>query len=137
MQETQIISRGFEIETELTVRAICQDLAFCEVPINYLQRPLGSKSKLNTFRDGFKILLTIVRLWKDFHPLAFFTLFSAVLLGAAHAHRLFLTDFLSASAAIFLSLGFYFDNLLRLQRMHRRAQNPQAHSSSKQFRKVG
>lgn len=66
------MSSGFEIETELTVHALEMEMAAAEMRTNYSNRPAGSVSKLNTYRDGFKILFTVVRLVKNERPLAFF-----------------------------------------------------------------
>ncbi|HIP78221.1 MAG TPA: glycosyltransferase [Kiloniellaceae bacterium] len=89
------LAKGFEIETELTVHALELRMPVAEVPTAYKERPEGSESKLNTFRDGFRILKTIVRLAKDERPLAFFSM-AAILLGASAiglAIPLFLTYF--------------------------------------------
>jgi len=64
---------GFETETELTVHALQLRMPVAEVPTRYRERPEGSVSKLNTWRDGFRVLLTIVRLLKSERPLVFFT----------------------------------------------------------------
>lgn len=69
-----ITSKGFEIETEMTIHAVDKDLYIESVPVNYRDRPSGSVSKLNTFSDGYKVILTIVRLFKNYRPLYFFTL---------------------------------------------------------------
>lgn len=120
VRETNLISRGFEIETELTIRAIAQDLSFCEVPIAYVNRPRGSKSKLNTFRDGFKILFTIVRLWKDFKPLPFYTLLGTALIAASFAiHSK--NFFFQQMSALSFALGLYMDSRNRLERMQRKS----------------
>lgn len=66
-------SSGFEIETELTVHALEMRMAMTEVPGPYDSRPEGSQSKLNTYRDGVRILRTIVNLVRDEKPLLFFT----------------------------------------------------------------
>jgi glycosyltransferase involved in cell wall biosynthesis len=68
-----VLSRGFEIEIELTVHALELELAVAEISTPYYARPEGSASKLNTWRDGFRILLTIVKLHRSERPLAFFT----------------------------------------------------------------
>ncbi len=73
------LSSGFEIETELTVHALELDLPVAEVITPYKDRPQGSVSKLRTFRDGFRILGTILRLVKQERPMAFFTALFAVL----------------------------------------------------------
>ena len=68
-----VLSGGFEIETELTVHALELDLAVAEIATPYFARPEGSASKLNTWRDGFRILWTIVRLYRSERPLRFFS----------------------------------------------------------------
>jgi glycosyltransferase involved in cell wall biosynthesis len=72
-------SREFEIETELTVHALQMRMAVAEVGTNYKERPVGSASKLRTFRDGWRILLTIMNLMRNERPLLFFALLAAVL----------------------------------------------------------
>ena len=66
------ISRGFEVETELTLQTLYRDLLIVEVPIHYGTRPEGSFSKLSTFRDGAKVLLKILDIFKAYRPLLFF-----------------------------------------------------------------
>jgi glycosyltransferase involved in cell wall biosynthesis len=73
-------SREFEIETELTVHALQMKMAVAEVPTNYKERPPGSVSKLRTFRDGWRILVTIVNLMRNERPLLFFGLLGLVFL---------------------------------------------------------
>lgn len=63
---------GFEVETELTVHALEQNMPVTEVPTRYAARPDGSKSKLNTWKDGWRILMTIIKLTKNGRPFAFF-----------------------------------------------------------------
>jgi glycosyltransferase involved in cell wall biosynthesis len=67
-----VLSGGFEIETELTIHALELGLAVAEIDTPYFVRPEGSASKLNTWRDGFRILRTIVRLYRAERPLQFF-----------------------------------------------------------------
>lgn len=67
-----VLSRGFEIETEMSIHAVDKNLKVREVPIDYRDRPEGSDSKLNTYSDGLKVLRTVFRLFKNYHPLAFF-----------------------------------------------------------------
>jgi glycosyltransferase involved in cell wall biosynthesis len=74
-----VLSRGFEIETELAVHALELDLAVAEVATPYYARPEGSVSKLNTWRDGPRILFTIVSLYRSERPLAFFSVTAIVL----------------------------------------------------------
>ncbi len=68
-----VLSRGFEIETELAVHALELELAVAEIPTPYYARPQGSVSKLSTWRDGLRILATIVSLYRSERPLAFFS----------------------------------------------------------------
>jgi glycosyltransferase involved in cell wall biosynthesis len=74
-----VLSRGFEIETEFSVHALELELAVAEVPTPYYARPEGSISKLSTWRDGLRILLTIVGLYRSERPLAFFSGLGVVL----------------------------------------------------------
>jgi glycosyltransferase involved in cell wall biosynthesis len=78
-----VLSGGFEIETELTIHALELGLAVEEVDTPYYARPKGSVSKLNTWRDGFRILLTIVNLYRAERPLPFFTAIGALLAAAS------------------------------------------------------
>ena len=73
-----VLSGGFEIETELTVHALELGLPVAEVKTPYFARPEGSTSKLNTWRDGFRILWTIARLYKSERPLPFFAAIGTV-----------------------------------------------------------
>ena len=74
-----ILSKGFEIETEMTIHALDKNLCLSSVPVGYRDRPTGSESKLNTFSDGFKVLKTIGTLVKDYKPMPFFTCIAAIL----------------------------------------------------------
>jgi hypothetical protein len=71
-------ARGFETETELTVHALELRMPCGELPVPYLARPEGTQSKLSTFRDGGRILRTILRLFISERPLAFFTALAAL-----------------------------------------------------------
>ena len=75
-----VLSKGFEIETEMTIHAAANNLSMVEVPVNYRDRPEGSESKLNTYSDGIKVLKTIARLFKEYKPTAFFGLFALLFL---------------------------------------------------------
>jgi glycosyltransferase involved in cell wall biosynthesis len=76
-----VLATGFEIETELTVHALALRMAIAEVDSAYTERAAGSASKLRTYRDGFRILATILKLAKEERPLAFFSLFAVGLAG--------------------------------------------------------
>lgn len=75
-----VLSKGFEIETEMTIHALDKNFLLKEIPIEYRDRPSGSVSKLNTYSDGFKVLKTIARLFKEYKPSIFFGLISLLFL---------------------------------------------------------
>ena len=75
-----IVSKEFEIETEMSVFALMNNFSIEEIPIEYRDRVEGSESKLNTYRDGYKVLRMIYTLVRDKRPLFFFTTASLILL---------------------------------------------------------
>lgn len=75
-----VLSKGFEIETEMTIHALDKNFMIKEVAVTYRDRPAGSVSKLNTYSDGLKVIWTIFKLFRDYKPLLFFSVVSAVLL---------------------------------------------------------
>lgn len=75
-----VLSQGFEIETEMTIHAVDKNMSVENVIIDYRDRPEGSESKLNTYSDGFKVLKTIARLYKNYKPRQFFTAVSVILI---------------------------------------------------------
>lgn len=74
-----VLSRGFEIETEMTIHALHRNMQVENVIIDYRDRPAGSESKLNTYSDGFRVLRTIARLYKNYRPFGFFSTLATVL----------------------------------------------------------
>lgn len=74
-----VLSKGFEIETEMTIHAVSNNMQIENVIVDYRDRPEGSESKLNTYSDGIKVLGTIGRLYKDYKPLGFFSLLALLL----------------------------------------------------------
>ena len=78
-----VLSKGFEIETEMTIHALDKNMLLKEIPVTYRGRPAGSVSKLNTYSDGMKVIFTIFRLFRDYKPLLFFSCISVVLLAVA------------------------------------------------------
>ncbi len=74
-----ILSKGFEIETEMTIHALDKNLMIQSMPVQYRNRPEGSESKLNTYTDGMKVLLTIFNLYRDYQPLKFFGVIALLL----------------------------------------------------------
>ena len=84
-----VLSKGFEIETEMSIHAVDKNMVIKNIIVDYRDRPVGSVSKLNTFSDGLKVLRTIVRLYRDYKPLSFFgtlSLFLTVLSGLFFSH---------------------------------------------------
>ncbi len=75
-----VLSEGFQIETELSIHAVDHRMRIVDVPIVYRDRPEGSESKLDTFSDGFKVITMIGSLFKNYRPMKFFGLVSALLL---------------------------------------------------------
>lgn len=74
-----VLSKGFEVETEMTIHALDKNFLLKEIPVSYRDRPEGSTSKLNTYSDGLKVLKTIARLFKEYKPTIFFSLISIIL----------------------------------------------------------
>lgn len=75
-----VLSKGFEIETEMTIHALDKNMLLREIAVQYKDRPEGSVSKLNTYSDGAKVLMTVFRLFRDYRPLAFFSVWASLLL---------------------------------------------------------
>lgn len=76
-----VLSKGFEIETEMTIHAVHNNMQVDNVIVDYRDRPAGSESKLNTYTDGFRVIRMIIRLFKNYKPLAFFGLISFILMA--------------------------------------------------------
>lgn len=74
-----VLSKGFEIETEMTIHAVHNNMQVDNVVVDYRDRPEGSESKLNTYADGFKVIRMIIRLFKNYKPLAFFGIIAVAL----------------------------------------------------------
>ena len=74
-----VLSKGFEIETEMSIHAIDKNMIVENVVIDYRDRPEGSESKLNTYSDGMKVLTTIAKLYRTYNPLAFFSAIAVAL----------------------------------------------------------
>ncbi len=80
-----VLSKGFEIETEMTIHAVYNNMQVDNVVVNYRDRPEGSESKLNTYTDGLKVLGTIMRMFRQYKPLAFFTALALILTALSAA----------------------------------------------------
>lgn len=75
-----VLSKGFEIETEMSIHAVDKNMSIENVIVTYRDRPAGSESKLNTVSDGIKVLRTIGRLFRNFKPMAFFSIVALILM---------------------------------------------------------
>lgn len=73
-----VLSKGFEIETEMSIHALDKNLSVVSMPVGYRDRPADSPSKLNTYSDGLKVLRTVARLYKEYRPLSFFGIFTVL-----------------------------------------------------------
>lgn len=76
-----VLSKGFEIETEMSIHAVDKNMFVENVVIDYRDRPEGSESKLNTFSDGIRVLMTIIRLFRTYKPDKFFGIIAAILVA--------------------------------------------------------
>ena len=74
-----VLSKGFEIETEMSIHAIDNNMVIMNEVVEYRDRPDGSSSKLNTYSDGFKVIRAIIRLYRNYKPLAFFGIIALIL----------------------------------------------------------
>lgn len=115
-----INSNGFEIETEITLHTLDKKFLIKEIPIEYRDRPEGSFSKLNTYSDGVKVLKTILWVFKDYRPLAFFSIISlfflvlGLLIGIPVLIEFFNTSFISKIPSAILSVGLVLISILSL-----------------------
>jgi hypothetical protein len=80
VKNINIMASGFEVETEMTIKALKYGHVIKELDINYKERPAGSYSKLSTFKDGIKVIKTIFNIFKDDRPLLFFSIISLLFL---------------------------------------------------------
>lgn len=107
-----VMSEGFQIETEMSIHALDKKFRLKEIPIEYRDRPDGSESKLNTFRDGYRVIKTLLELFKDYKPLLFFgsiSIFSLVLgllVGIPVIAEFVLTRFITKVPSAILAVGF-------------------------------
>ena len=81
-----VISKGFELETEMSIFALDHNFKIAEIPIDYRDRMEGSESKLNTYSDGAKVIKVIITLFRDTKPLAFFSIITGILVFIALAY---------------------------------------------------
>ncbi len=129
-----VISKGFEVETEMTIHSLFHNLNVKDVVVDYRDRPKGSVSKLNTYQDGMKVLMMIFKLFKNYKPLLFFSIvgtfllvLSAILFGIILAiyldiglvpnfPTLVISGFIAVAALISYFCGFILDVLANNKR---------------------
>ncbi len=122
-----VLSKGFEIETEMSIHTLDKNFRVTELPVEYRDRPEGSTSKLNTVKDGIRVIRTIIALFKDYRPMEFFGILSIicmlvsmgmffpVLLEYVQTHvvprfpTLIVSGFLMVSGLLLLSCGVILD----------------------------
>ena len=129
-----VLSEGFQIETELSIHAVDRRWRIADVPVEYRNRPEGSVSKLNTVRDGLKVIAMIGTLFKDYRPLKFFSLVALLFcIGGLCAAIPVATEYLATGlvprfptailavalmfmAALSLATGFILDAVAKVER---------------------
>lgn len=105
-----LMATGFEIETELTLQSLERDFRIMELPIRYRSRPEGSQSKINNFKDGSRIILTIISLLRDYRPIVFFGYIGSffvvfgIIFGAIIIDEYYKTGFISRVPTAILSI---------------------------------
>lgn len=131
-----LMSTQFELETELTLHCLDKRYRILEIPITYVDRPEGSFSKLNTYKDGIKVLLSIFNIFRFYRPLAFFsyialiTLTLSILCGApviyefiqtrfiAHIPLAILATGLALVSALTFAIGVILDSIIRINKQN-------------------
>lgn len=129
-----ILVEGFELETDLTLHALDKRFTIVEIPIEYIDRPLGSESKLNTIEDGYKVIKTIIKLYKNYQPFSFFSLLALMflLMGAGagfpviyeyvqtqyirHVPLAILATGLMISSLLFFSIGIVLSTVVKIHK---------------------
>lgn len=106
-----LMAKGFEIETELTLQSLERDFRIIELPIRYRNRPEGSHSKINKFKDGSQIIMTIISLLRDYRPMVFFSylggffIIAGMLFGSIVVIEYYRTGFISRVPTAILSIA--------------------------------
>jgi glycosyltransferase involved in cell wall biosynthesis len=95
LELSPLIAQGFEVETELSIQALAGGFLVTELPVRYRARPVGSPSKLNTFRDGYRILVALLAFFRDYRPLMLFSSIAmAFFLGSLFTGSVVVTEYL-------------------------------------------
>ncbi len=118
VKEYPLLSKGFEIETEMSLFALDGNYLVREVEVEYRDRPAGSESKLDTFSDGWRVLKMIVMLFRDYKPFLFFGILAAItfILGTVLfipiLHEFRVTHLVARFPTLFVSIFLYIASLL-------------------------
>jgi glycosyltransferase involved in cell wall biosynthesis len=105
-----LLAKGFEIETELTLQSLERNFFIEEIPVQYKDRPEGSYSKIRKFKDGYKIIFTIIALLRDYRPTVFFSyiggffILTGILFGSIIVEEYYKTGFISRVPTAILSI---------------------------------
>jgi glycosyltransferase involved in cell wall biosynthesis len=126
LEATPLISQGFEVEAELSLQATVQRFPVAEVPVRYRARPKENPSKLNTYRDGYRILMAILTFFRDYKPMTCFGLLALFFLalslaGGGVVIAEFLRTGLVLSAALFILAALSFTCGVLLSTINRRS----------------
>ncbi|MBU5316559.1 glycosyltransferase family 2 protein [Clostridium bornimense] len=115
-----VLSDGFQIETEMSIHALDKKFLLKEIPIDYRDRPEGSESKLNTFKDGYRVLSALGSLFKNYKPMAFFGVVSIIcfvlgmMVGIPVVVEFMKTDFVTKVPSAILAVGLVVVSMLAL-----------------------
>lgn len=115
-----VLSDGFQIETEMSIHALDKKFLLKEIKVDYRDRPIGSESKLNTFRDGFRVLNMLIDLFKNYKPMTFFGIISfvSIILGLACGipviYEFVNTGFVNKIPSAVLAVGLVMISLISL-----------------------
>ena len=94
LELSPLIAQGFEVETELSIQALAGGFLVTEIPVRYRARPVESPSKLNTLRDGYRILIALLAFFRDYRPLFLFSSIAlAFFIGAAVTGSIVVSEF--------------------------------------------
>ena len=121
VKNVPILSKGFEVETEMTLHALDKGFIIKEIPIEYRNRPNRSISKLNTFTDGYKVLKTIIKMLKDYKPMKFFLSIAIIffmlglIIGVPVIYEYILTKYITKVPSAVLSTGLMIFSLITAQ----------------------
>ena len=106
-----LLAGGFEVETELTLQSLDRGYSIMEVPVDYTNRPQGSYSKISKFKDGSRIILTIISLLRDYRPMIFFSYLGGIFIvmgiffGSVVIKEYYLTGFITRVPTSILSIA--------------------------------